>query len=101
MPKVILTATTDAAQSDEVVVSEGLCTMPAHFTAPGLVDDEVATLQKKTAAGGWNDYYVDDTVQTVTATNSGLAVYAPGIYRLDKDETAAAVPCEVSTEADQ
>jgi hypothetical protein len=100
MSKIILVATTSAAQSDAVAVVDrkvdGLF-MPAHFTAPGLAGAETATIQKKNADSSYSDIYVDGIIQNITPTNTGLAVYAPGIYRVDKGATNASVPIEVST----
>lgn len=98
MAETILAATTDADQTTDFGVSgPGFGnTMPAHFKAPGIAGAEVATIQYKSEAGDYYDYYVDGVLQTITATNSGIVVDAPGVYRVDKDATAAAVPIEVS-----
>ena len=100
MSAILLIATTDADQSDDFTVvnreTNGLF-MPAHFTAPGLAGAETATIQKKNADESYSDVYVGGEVQDITATNTGIAIYAPGIYRVDKDATVASVPVEVST----
>lgn len=72
--------------------------MPAHFICPGIAGVETGDLQIKDAAGSWHDVYVDGTQQQITATNTGLAVYAPGIYRINKSATAGATSVEVATE---
>ena len=100
MPIVLLTATTDAEASSlfRVVNEGGKPGVPAHFTCPGIAGAETGTMQMQDASEGWHDYYVDGTLQQVTATNTGVAVYAPGIYRINKSSTAGATSVEVSTE---
>ena len=99
MSTVILTATTSAAQSDDHIVrgvnrANGT---HAHFTAPGIAGAEVATVQKKNNDDSYSDYYIDGTIQTISATHTGVVIDTAGIYRIDKDATAAAVGIEVST----
>lgn len=101
MPHILLAATTDATQSAAFIVTiaeGGVGARAAHFTCPGIASAETGDLQKKSADGTWDDYYVDGTQQQITATNTGIAVYAPGIYRVDKSATAGATSVEVSTE---
>ena len=95
MPKTLLSATTSATQSSELIAGADL--LPVHFIAPGIAGAEVATLQIKDGSGSWHDFYVDTTVQQITATNTGVCIYGPGVYRIDKGATAAAVPIEVFT----
>ena len=99
MPATILTATTSAAQSAEVTVTDsgGISSfLPAHFTCPGIASGETGTLQKKNASDTWNDYVMPGNEHIITDLRSGVAVYAPGIYRINKSVTAAAVPVEIS-----
>lgn len=101
MPKILLAAATAAAASEEFESRQeprGRGSLPAHFTAPGIAGAEVATLQKKNADASFSDYYVDGTLQQILADNSGVVVYAPGVYRINKGVTAASVPVEVSTD---
>jgi hypothetical protein len=101
MPKILLTATTDATASDEFTAADqrpGRTTLPAHFTCPEIATGEYGDVQKKSADGTWYDYYVDGTQQRVTDTNTGVTVYGPGIYRVNKEATAAATSVEVSFE---
>jgi len=99
MPTVLLAAATGAGQSEEFSVGNagGRVSMPAHFTCPGIAGSETGTLQKKTAAGTWVTHVLPGDAHIITATNSGVVAYAPGIYRVDKSVTAASVPVEVST----
>ena len=100
MPATILAATTSAAQSSAITVETkggGATQMPVHFTCPGIASGETGTLQKKNAAGTWNDYAMPGNEHIIDDLRSGVAVYAPGVYRIDKSVTAAAVPVEIST----
>ena len=97
MPITLLAATTDADQSASYTIKSYRTTMPVVFVCPGLAGAEVGTLQYQDASGSWHDYYVDDTLQTCTATQTGLAVYGPGTYRIDKDATAGATSVELQT----
>lgn len=99
MSTVILTATTSAAPSDDVTVRgvQRAGGAHVHVTAPGIAGAEVATIQKKNADDSYSDYYVDDTIQTISATHTGVVIDAAGIYRVDKDATAAPVGIEKST----
>lgn len=102
MSTVILTATTSAAQSTDFTVTgiaKGVVEH-AHLTAPGIAGAEVATVQKKNDDDSYSDYYVGGTVQTITATNTGVVIDAAGVYRIDKDATAASVGVELSTPDD-
>lgn len=97
MPLTLLLPTKSAANSEEIrVIEPGY--RPAHFTAPGLATTEAVTIQKRGADGAWSDCYVDGSKQQVTATNSGITAYGPGMYRGAKSTTAAAVGVEVSTD---
>ena len=99
MSTIILAATTSAAQSADFTV-RGMMRAGgdhAHLTAPGIAGSEVATIQKKNADDSYSDYYIDNVIQTITATNTGVVVDGAGIYRVDKDATAAAVGIESST----
>lgn len=99
MSTVILTAQTAAAQSADHTV-RGINRANgthAHFTAPGIAGAEVATVQKKNADDSYSDYYVNGSLQQITATHTGVVVDAAGIYRIDKSATAASVGIEVST----
>jgi hypothetical protein len=95
----LLTATTSAAQSADHIVTgiNRAGGTHAHFTAPGIAGSEVATVQKKNSDGSYSDYYIGGTIQTISATQTGVVVDAAGIYRIDKDATAASVGIEVST----
>lgn len=93
----ILAATTSETDSDEFEVARHQ--RPAEFNAPGLAGSEQATIQKKSADGTFFNYYLDNVLQVITATHSGVTVYGPGIYRVHKDATAASVPIEVSTDS--
>lgn len=95
MPITLLAATTDADQSSSYVAKYD--DVPITFRCPGLAGAEVGTLQYQDSAGTWRDYYIDGTVQTISATNSDLTIYAFGTYRIDKDATVATVPVELST----
>ena len=96
MPRTLLTATTGATQSSGVSLTYN--ELPAQFWCPGIAGAEVGTLQYQDAGGSWHDFYDSSgSVATVTATNSGLCVYGPGIYRIDKDATAGATSVEIST----
>jgi len=99
MSTVILVATTSAGQSNDITVRgvQRAGGAHVHITAPGIAGSEVATIQKKNADDSYSDYYVDGTIQTVSATNTGVVIDAAGIYRVDKDATAAAVGIEKST----
>jgi hypothetical protein len=95
MAKYLLEPTTSATQSKGIVGD--IHSLPLHLTAPGLAGSEAVTVQKQSASGNWSDYIADGATQQVTATNTGVAIYAPGIYRGSKSATAAAVGVEVST----
>lgn len=95
MPRNILTATTSAAASQHVEVQSS--DSPIHFTCPGIAGAETGDLQKRNADGTFTDYYEEGTQQQITATNTGLTVYGPGHWRINKSVTAASVPVEVST----
>lgn len=98
MSRTLLAATTSAVASAPYTCA-GPSRLPAHFTCPGIAGAEVATLQKYSAAlDTWYDYYVDGTLQQITATNTGVVAFAPGEYRVNKGATAAAVPVELSME---
>jgi len=99
MPTTLLAATTGADQSKPFIVASdgGRVTMPAHFTCPGIAGSETGTLQKQAADGTWSDYVINTNEHIISATRSGVVCYAPGVYRIDKSTTAAAVPVEVST----
>jgi hypothetical protein len=97
MPLTLLEPTASAANSEEIRVVEPDY-RPAHFTAPGLATTETVTIQKKAADGTWLDCYAEGSVQQITATNSGITAYGPGVYRGAKSTTAAAVGVEVSTD---
>ena len=96
MSQVILIAATAAAASNAITVIHG-ATLPAHFTCPGIAGSETGTLQKKNADATWSDYVINTDEHIVSASRAGVVVYAPGIYRINKSITAAAVPVEVST----
>jgi hypothetical protein len=95
MPETLLSATTSATASREVVVPDSA--NPVHFTCPGIAGSETGDLQKQQASGTFTDYWEDGTQQQITATNSGLTVYGPGVYRINKSATAASVPVEASS----
>ena len=99
MSTVILVATTSAAQSEDITVRgvQRAGGTHVHVTAPGIAGAKVATIQKKNADDSYSDYYVDGTIQTVSATNTGVVIDAAGIYRVDKDATDASVGIEKST----
>ena len=98
MSRVILAASTSAGQSDEFPVRGPMRAGGdhVHLTAPGIAGSEVATVQKKNNDDTFSDYYVDGTIQTITATNTGVVIDGCGIYRIDKDATAASVGVEIS-----
>ena len=98
MPTVLLAAATGAGQSESFAVGGAARgTMPAHFTCPLIAGAETGTLQKLSAAGAWSDYVINTNEHIISATRSGVAVYAPGTYRVNKSSTAASVSVEVST----
>lgn len=98
MPQTRLDATTSAGYSDSFVAKQAYASLPAHFTCPGLAGAETGTLQKQNGDESWSDYYVDGVLQQITVDNSGVVAYAPGVYRVHKSATSAAVPVEVSSE---
>ena len=99
MSRVILTATTSAGQSRDFTVRgvQRANGTHAHLTAPGLASGEYATIQKKNNDETYSDYYVNGAVQRISDVHTGVVVDAAGIYRVDKDATAAAVGIEIST----
>jgi len=101
MPQTLLAATTSATASEAFAVhNHGPApSMPAHFTCPGIAGSETGTLQKKNADGSYSDYYIDGVLQQITASHTGVVVFGPGWYRINKSATAASVPVEVSTGA--
>ncbi len=113
MPKNILAAATGVGQSNEVIVTEAgktvvdmqidiaegavVAKLPVHFTCPGIATGETGTLQKKGADDNFTDYALPGNEHIINDLRSGVAVYAPGIYRIDKSITVASVPVEIST----
>ena len=97
--KQLLLPTTSATASDEHVgrMDDSNYNIPAHFTCPGIAGAETGTLQKKEFDGTWKDYVINVNEHIISATRSGVVVYAPGTYRINKSATAAAVPVNVST----
>ena len=73
---------------------------PKHVTAPGLAGVETATIQKLALDKAYYDYYVEDVLQQVRATNTGVVITGPGTYRVKKSATNAAVGIELSTNSD-
>ena len=99
MSEVILTAATAAGQSRDFTVRgvQRAGGNHAHLTAPGLASGEYATVQKKNNDNSYSDYYINAEIQRIASDHTGVVVSAAGIYRIDKDATAAAVPIEIST----
>ena len=102
MSKVILVASTSAGQSTDFTVRGEMRAggVNAHLTAPGLGSGEYATVQKKNADDSYSDYYVNENLQQISLTHTGVVVQAPGVYRIDKDATVASVGVEISTADD-
>ena len=99
MSRVILTATTIADQSEDFTVRgvQRAGGNHAHLTAPDIESGKYATIQKKNNDGSYSDYYINGLIQQISSTHTGVVVNAAGIYRVDKDATAAAVGIEIST----
>jgi len=100
MPQILLAAQTAAGNSEEfTVTASGKSSerMPAHFTCPGIGAGETGTLEKKNNAGTWNIYAMPGSEHIINDLRSGIAVYAPGMYRIAKSMTVAPVPVEVSS----
>lgn len=100
MPISLLIPTTSAVASDEFAVQhhgDHNDSLPAQFTCPGLAGDETGTLQKKNIGGGFTDCYQDGSLIQITATHTSVTSYGPGVYRVNKSSTSAAVGVEVST----
>jgi hypothetical protein len=99
MSTVISIASTSANQSNDFTVRGFMRAGGdhAHLTAPGIAGVEVATVQKKNAAGTYNDYYVASVLQTISIDSTGVVIDAAGVYRVDKGVTSASVAIEVST----
>ena len=103
MPRVILTATTDAANSEPVICGEP--NRPVCFTCPGIGAGESATLQRQNADGTWTTWTYDtvgdgsgtSVTPTITSVNMGITLDVPGIFRIAKGATVGAVGVEVST----
>lgn len=95
MPTVLLAATTSALASNYVQTS-GMREV-IQFTCPGIGAAETGTLQKVDSTGTWRDHYENGNLVQVTDTNSGVVVYGPGTYRINKSATAGSVAVEVST----
>ena len=83
----ILTAATIAAVSADFTVDHAT----VGVIAAGLAGAEVGVLQIKYDGINYIDVYANTALQQLTATNNVITVYGPGIYRINKGVTAAAV----------
>lgn len=92
----LLAATTSATQSDDFAAFEAN-TLPATFIQNGLAGSEAGDIQISHDGGiTFQDLYVNGTKQSLTATNTAITVYGPGIYRVDKDSSSGAAGIFVS-----
>lgn len=98
MSKVILAAQTAAGNSTPVNIGSG--EVIGVFTCPGIAGAETATLQKLSSAGTWIAVASADRATIINTTQTYVKVDFPGIYRIAKGITVAAVPIEVSTLTD-
>lgn len=89
MSETLLTATTDADQSDPVSVQGAKLPYTFHC-APLLAGAEKATVQFRGGNGTWYNLYIEGALQEITATNGMITVFGHGQFRIDKDATAGA-----------
>lgn len=82
----LIAATTAAATSAQFVVNEDRPTFVALGT---YVDGEDATLEVWNGTA-WVSVIVEGTTQVLDEQNTVLTVYGRGIYRFNKDASAAA-----------
>lgn len=89
MTDTLLAAKTGADQSDQVSVTGER--LPYVFScAPALPSGEAAQIQYLGGNGTFYDLFVDGNIKEINSTNSLVPIYGPGIYRVDKESTAAA-----------
>lgn len=95
MAVTLLAATTSSAQSTKVVVGRGEVPReqrPISISAPGMAGAENADVQFSQDGGTtWNDLFEDGVQIRLTATNNMITIFGPGVFRIDKEATAAAV----------
>ena len=84
----IITEGTGAAQSEPIPVSAGdLVSIAITGT---VAAGEYLDIQYTDDGGAtWQDLYQDGSQVRLTDTNNMVTVYGPGIFRVDKDSTAA------------
>lgn len=85
----LLTATTDADQSDPVAIKGAKSPYTFHC-APPLAGTEEAQIQYLGGNGTWYDLQLDGSEVKMTASHRMVTLYGPGVFRVDKDATAGA-----------
>ena len=94
MPTTLLEPTTSAAQSDQFSVDNN--ELPVHVYSETLGTGETGVIQIK-VAGSWQNYVDAASTKQLDEDNTGVAIYAPGVYRVDKSATASATGIYMST----
>ena len=99
MSTTIISAQTTAATGD-FSASKNTQQLPATLFASGLAGAEVANVMFS-ADGGltYTNLFENGTQVQLTATNNAVTIYGPGMYRVSKGITVAAVPVSLSTMA--
>jgi len=106
MPRTLITAATDAANSDAFIVGKGI-----NKEDTDTLQEEEVTVQQQGLAGvetidvqisydggsSWQDLYEDGSQIQLTTTITGLVVTGPGVFRVTKGVTAGAAGCYAST----
>lgn len=94
MATTLLTATTSAVASDSFAVDAR--ELPVHVYCETLGAGETGTIQIL-VNGTWQDYLDDGSAKAIDENNTGVSVYAPGTYRVNKGATASATGVYMST----
>jgi hypothetical protein len=82
----LIAAKTAAEDSSTLTI-----TGPTTITADGLGIGEVLTVEIGTVAEGWKKLTINNAPITLTEGNNTILIISPGLYRIVKPVTVAAV----------